>query len=294
MRADQHIGLLAQIEQLRHADDTRHIVQRPPAHRVPGMRAFATARGRQRQAVRHGIGAVEPLHVGARRHERGQGPLVQAKHVLHHLVLLLLDQAGVHAFFQAGRDFFFGHRTRGGGVNAQQLERARRGARKQLDKGFGRPGQPQHGPRHPAGHGFRVQLADALGHQLAKNNGGEGDHGHHQRSGGDGGRFFGRAPRLQPGSHAVAERGFAHNAVEHANRGDAHLHGRQKLVGVAQQFERCFGPVVASLSQRSQTRAFAAGQRQLRHGKHAVKQCQKNNQQKFHGTGAKMNTWHFT
>jgi hypothetical protein len=49
-------------------------------------------------------------------------PVVQVKHVLHHLVLVLLDQAGIHAFFKAGGDFFFRHGAAGRVVDAQQLE----------------------------------------------------------------------------------------------------------------------------------------------------------------------------
>ena len=99
---------------------------------------------------------------------------------------------------------------------------------------------------------------------------------------------------MQPRGHAFAECRLTHDAVEHANRGNAHLHRREKLVGVAQQLQRCFGTLVARLGQSCQTRPLAAGQSQFGHGKHAIEHGQKDDQQKFHGTRMKMDTWHFT
>jgi hypothetical protein len=77
-----------------------------------------TTRAGLLQAVGHRIGRIQPFHIRARHHQRGQRPIVKPKHVLHHLVLMLLDHARVDTLFEAGSDFFFGHGTRAGSVNA--------------------------------------------------------------------------------------------------------------------------------------------------------------------------------
>ena len=68
------------------------------------------------------------MHIGARHHERGEWPVVELKHVLHHLVLMLLDDAGVNALLQAGRYFLFSHGAGGVSVYTQQLQNRRCGA----------------------------------------------------------------------------------------------------------------------------------------------------------------------
>ena len=241
------LGLIAHIQQPRHADHAHHLIQRTPAHRVPGVAAVLALRAGLRQTVAHSAVRVQPGHVGARCHQRGQRPLVKAEYVLHHLVLVLLDHPGVHALFQAGADFFFRDVAGRVDIDAQNPQGVGRGARQKLDKRFGCYGQPQHGARHPAGHRFRVQLTDALGHQFAKNNGGEGDGGDHNRRGRNRRRAGMHAPGLQPQGQAVAEGCLAHDAIEHTNRSNPDLHRTQKLIGLTQQHQGCLRPFVPRL-----------------------------------------------
>ena len=230
-------------------------------------------------------GRVEPEHVGARHHDRGQRPVVEQKDVAHHLVLVGLDDAGAHALLQAGVDLGLGDSLHGGVVDAQQLERGLGGVGEQPDEGLGRLGHQRHGARDPARNGFGVDLADALGHQFAKDDGDEGDDQDHQHRRGDAGRALGQAPAKQDGGQVVAVRGLAHDAVEHADRGDAHLHRGQKLGRVVHQLERGLGAAVAAFGQRQQARLAARGQGQLRHGKSAIEQNQKQDQQGVHNRG---------
>jgi len=70
------------------------------------------------------------------------------------------------------------------------------------------------------------QLPDALGHELAKDDGGEGDQRDHDGCGRNGRRLVSHAKAVQPARHTGAEGGLANDAVEHTDRGDANLHGR--------------------------------------------------------------------
>ena len=128
----------AQRQQLRHADDAHHVVQRAAAHRIPGMDLVAHRVGRHLlQGLRDGVGGLQPLDVGARHHQRAEPPVVEVEHVAHHLVLVHLDHAGVDALLQAGRDLLLGHRAGRVQVDAQQLERRGGGARQQQHEGLG-------------------------------------------------------------------------------------------------------------------------------------------------------------
>jgi hypothetical protein len=88
------------------------------------VRALPGLDARKVQRLCHRKVSVHPTDVSARHHQRRQGPLVQAKHVLHHLAFMVFDQAGVQAFIEAGRDFFFSDSVVGLRVDAQQLEHA--------------------------------------------------------------------------------------------------------------------------------------------------------------------------
>ena len=94
-----------QAVQAEHAD---HIVERAAAHGQPRVAAVVDT---SEQCI-DGLVELEPLDLGARDHHRADLPLVEAEDVAHHLVLLALDDAGVDALFQAGRDLLLGDRAR--------------------------------------------------------------------------------------------------------------------------------------------------------------------------------------
>ena len=142
VRGHGRVGLVAQIQQPCDADDPHDLIERAPANRVMRM-AAATALGTGlRQAIAHVAFRVEPSHIGARRHQRGQRPLVEAEHVLHHLVLVLLNDSGIHTFLKTRTDLFFGDMARGVHIDTQHPQGVGGGARQQFDKGLGRCGQP--------------------------------------------------------------------------------------------------------------------------------------------------------
>ena len=72
------------------------------------------------------------------------------------------------------------------------------------------------------------------------------------------------------GGNIATESRLAHNAIQDANRGDAHLHSRQKLGWVFKQFERRGCPFVPCLLHCSQSGLSARRQGQLGHGKESV------------------------
>jgi hypothetical protein len=280
-RRDHWLDLAAQREQLGHVDHAHHVVQAAAAHRVPRMAGGAGLV----DGLSDSVGGIQPFDVGARQHQRCEQPVVEQEHVLHHLVLVLLDQAGVHALFQAGGDFFFRHRAAGAVVDAQQLEHRLRADGQQAHKGLGAGGHPHHGARHQARRGFGVELPDALGHQFAEDDGDEGDDGHHQRGGGDLGGARRHAKGLDPGGQAAAEGRLADDAVEHADGSDAHLHRREELRGVVKQAQGRLRTLVTRLPHGREPCLAAGRQGHFRHGKNAVEQRQKSNQQKVHDSG---------
>ena len=224
------------------------------------------------QSFCHGMAGIKPLNVAARDHERGEVAVVQAKNVLHHLVFVVLNDARVAPLGQAGADFFLCHRTASVVVHPQQFEHPLGGEGEQAHKGPRHARHPGHGAGHQAGDGFGIQLANALGHQLAKHDGDEGDDGDHHRRGRDAGRAIGQAPTHQRVRQRIAEGGFAQNAVDHADRRDAHLHGREKLRRVLKKHQRRLGGFVSGLRHGHELGLSARCKRQFRHGKSAVKQ----------------------
>jgi hypothetical protein len=185
-------------------------------------------------------------------------------------VLLRLDDAGVHALLQAVRDLLLRHAARLRGVDAQHLQHRLGGGRQQLDERAGGARQPGHRPGHDASHRLRVELADALGHQLAEDDGDEGDDGDDDGRGGDAREALGHAVPLQPRRQRGAERRLADDAVQHADGRDADLHGREELGRVLQQAQRHRGALVAVFGHDQEAGLAAGGQCELGHREHAV------------------------
>jgi bis(5'-nucleosyl)-tetraphosphatase (symmetrical) len=91
---------------------------------------------------------------------------------------------------------------------------------------------------------------------------------------------------VQPGGQRAAEGGFADDAVEHADGGDAHLHGGQELRRLLHQLQCRAGAGVAAFLHGRQPRLAAGGHRQFRHGEDAVEQGEKDDQQQIHARPA--------
>jgi hypothetical protein len=194
----------------------------------------------------------------------------------------LLDHACVHALFQAVGDFLFGHAARLRGVDPQQLEHAlgRRG--QQLHEGSRHPSQPGHRLRQQARHSFRIELADPLGYQFSEDDRYIGDQRHDDSGGCVSRGTLAQAQALQPVREPIAERGFADDSIEHADGGDTYLHGGQEPGGLFHQLEGGHRARVSAFRQQGKPGLSAGGQRQFRHGEHAVQQREQRNQQDFH------------
>ena len=282
MRINGIRGRWVQFQQVRHRNHALDLVQPAATHRIPGMRAFFTGVRHALECLRRGQIRIQPFNLGPWHHQGGQGPVVQMKHIAHHLMLVRFNQAGVHALLQAGRYFLDRDTAALRFIDAQQFQHALRAQGQQPDERFGQLRQPGHGPGNPARHAFRKHLADALGHQFAKNDGGEGDGRHHQRRGRDRRGRLAQAQARQPVGHRPAEGRLAHDAVEHADGGDAHLHRGQKLGGPLHQAQRGTGTGISAFFQRGQPGLATGRHGKLGHGEHAVEQGQKNDQDKVH------------
>ena len=265
----QRLRSVLRQQQLADADDAHHLVERVFAHRIPRVRAHIACR-QFVQRLRHRGVRIQPHHLVARHHDGRERALIELENVAHHAVLVLFDQPGIHTFDQTGGNFFLGHAARGLRVKRQQAQYGMRGVGQQQHKGARGARQPGHGARHEGGNLLGIDLPDALGHQFAKNQRDKGDACHHQSGGGKVRHALGRARQQQPARHDGAEGRIAHNAVEQADRGDADLHGREKVGRVLHQGQRRRSAGLLGGGQRIQPRLAAGGQRHFRHGKQAI------------------------
>ena len=169
---------------------------------------------------------IQPFNAGARQHDRREQAVIQQEDVLHHLVLMLLNQSGIHALLQTGGNFLFCHGPAGTVVNPKQFENGMGAEGQQPDKRLGPRSDPHHGTRHQARHGLGVKLTDALGHQFAEHNGDVGNGHHHNGRGRNVSRPRRNPQALQPHRQLAAEGRLANDAVQHTDGRDADLHRR--------------------------------------------------------------------
>lgn len=108
-------------------------------------------------------------------------------------------------------------------------------------------------PGHQTGKHLGVRLANALGHQLAHNDGEVGNQHHHQPRRGIAGIRKRHANRLQPCGQWADQGGLAHNTVKNTNRRDADLDGEQEARGIFTQLHRRSGTAIALINQLLQT-----------------------------------------
>ncbi len=132
-RVGQHVGQVGRLaarhrrQQALRRDHAQHFGQAAATDRV----ARVLVGGHQRQRFGQRCVDVEPGDLGARHHHRADLAVVEAKHVAHHLVLLLLDHAGVQALLEAGGNFLFGDAAVGPAANAEQAQHGHRAHRQQ-------------------------------------------------------------------------------------------------------------------------------------------------------------------
>ncbi len=268
----RHAALGQRLEQALGRDHADDVVQAAAADRVARVRLFGDDRAQHLGDRRVGI---EPADFGARNHHRADLAVVEAEHVAHHLVLLRLDHAGVQPFFQAGGDLFFRDGPVRVAPDADQPQDGLGGRGQQHHERARGHGQPLHRRRDDGGHRLGKHLADALGHQLAEDDRQHRDDQHHQRRGRDMRRAQPQAEHgVQPLAQRLGERGVADDAVEHADRRDAHLHRRQELGGMVVQVDRRLDAARARFQHHLQARLAARRQRHFRHRETGVQHDQ--------------------
>jgi hypothetical protein len=95
-RQVQRLAARQRRQQALRAEHAEHVVQPAAAHRI----ARVPVLGDDGQHLLERGPRVQPDDLGARDHHRADLPVVEAEHVAHHLVLLRLDHAGIHALLQ--------------------------------------------------------------------------------------------------------------------------------------------------------------------------------------------------
>ena len=175
-------------------NDAKQPVQTAIAHRKPGVLRLDEAL----QVVCCGKLDVDEHHIGARGHQRACLAIVEAKDISRHFLFMLLDDTCSRAFFQHGVDFLFRHAGVLVWSDTQETQQTVSRCRQQHDKRPHHHSQQLHGPGHEPRDGFWRDLSEALGHQLADD---DGDicHHHHDQGGGTKIRCFPwYIERLQP------------------------------------------------------------------------------------------------
>ena len=174
----------------------------------PALLARRRARGHQRQAGAHGVGAPAPRRRGRQRSDRRDAdrPL---RHVLVH---------GRRHQRDAARP----RRTRGAGAAQQpELVRARRGL-------AAHPGARAREPRLDRG-GQQGRAAGASRHDRAGQRRGRRSRGASARRGGEPGRRTGRHGRGDRTAHGRGDRGGRHRRRPRRRQGATRRHGRDAL-----------------------------------------------------------------
>ncbi len=226
---------------------------------------------------------VEIDDIGAGNHQRTDLAIIEAEDIAHHVVLLALDHAGLGTFFEHGLDFFLGDALRFLLALTHQAQDGVGGEGEQTLEGPRHQREEVHRPGDQAGDALGVELGDTLGYQFADDDGDIGDHHDHQAGGGDAACLRVETQCLQLDRQRYRQDGFADNAVEDADRGDADLDRGQEACRLVVQFDRDGGGAVAILRQPRQAGAPCRDEGDLGHGESAVDQHEGNQEQDFHG-----------
>ncbi|MNV50185.1 hypothetical protein D3C71_1421820 [compost metagenome] len=229
---------------------------------------------------------VQTHHITTRHHQRADLTVVQPEHIAHHGVLVRFDHARSGALHQHGVDLFFGHRAAAGFLHTHQAQQRARGGGQQQHKRLGGQRQKVDGPRHQAGKGLGVRLADALGHQFTHHDREIRDQHHHQAGGRVAAKRHGNAQCFKPQRQGPSQGGLTHDTVQHANRCDADLDGGEKTRGVFAQLHGSGGAAIALINQLLQPGFAGRDQSDLGHGKQAVEKDEGEEYCYFHTKGA--------
>jgi len=179
-----------------------------------------------------GVVEIEPVDLGARRHERPRGPVAEAEHRRDHLLLVRLDHAGGLRFGDKRFDFLIGDRVLRLGRLPENPEYEPRGGVKQPHQRRCDPRDNGHRGRHPAGYGLSVSQREILWQKLPDDDRKIGDQAdddavtHRIRNGER--KSSGKENVFQ----ALPQSGAGERSREDADKRYADLHRRQETAGV--------------------------------------------------------------
>ena len=131
-------------QDIAHLDHAQHPVGRPFGHGQQRVRAGVEHRAHCR-LVRSDI---DPVDLGARRHQLAHRALGQPHHALQHLVLFMLDHPAARGLGKQHVQFFGGNRALARGPHAKQADKQARRCIEQPHKRRSDLGQHRHRPRH--------------------------------------------------------------------------------------------------------------------------------------------------
>ena len=261
------------VQQILGMHDAQHFVDAALAQQQTGM----VARDDVFDGGVVGVVDVDPIDIGARRHDAADGVIGKVQHTFDHVALGLGEDAGLSTFGDHGLHFFFGHLILALAAKSDQGEDA-----------LGRDAQQQHQRRadlgddrhrHTDAHGDRLGMVhgDAFGYQFADDERAIGDAGNHDGNGDGIGIGCQQRPIVQHVGKRRRQGGARISAGDDADQRNADLYRREKQGRIFGQLDRLFGALVTGIGERAQPRASRRNDGKLRHREEAVQQDQQDN-----------------
>ena len=221
-----------------------------------------------------GVVEIEKNDLRPRRHEAGDGQLIEREHAFDHLFFGALKHARVQALFHEGAHFVFadvvGRRT---GFQPDEFYEELGAKFKQPQQRRRQPRQAAHRTGEQRGDFFRMREPHAFRHELAKN-----QHERRQPGGDDHereqigvSRPF-RPQRREPLAHFFRQMRPGEHAREHAREREPKFYKRQKSRGVLRERERLARADVTLSGEFAEFGLFRRDNGCLGHREHAIGQ----------------------
>ena len=272
----RHLGehVLHQVLAHDHADDRIHRSVLYRQHGVAG----------RPQLLDHflaRLAQVDQFDVEARRHQATGRSVGQPHDARDHVAFLGLEHAGALGLGDDGLDLLVGDPLLGLPALSEQAQHQPAGDVEQPDERGGDRGDERHQRGDAGGNALGIAQRDLLGHQLADDQRqvGNDDHDDADAQRQRDGRIDARAGkrRAQP----FAQGGAREGARQHADKGDADLHGGEELAGVLLQLEGHGGAAAPLGREHLEARRPGGHDGEFAHCKQAVDEGQDGDDQDF-------------
>ena len=205
-------------------DDADHVVDRAFADRQPRMLRFH----------QHLLGRrlvpfeVQPVDLGARRHDGAHGAVAEPHDAGDHAALVGFDGAVMLGLGDQHLDLLVGDLFLALAVLAEQPQNRAAGEIEQEDERQRHLGQDGHGRRDHDGDALGIAQRDLLGHEFADDQRAVGDRRHDDADAERIGKAGRHSHRHEGLAQPLAERCAGECARQHADQRDADLHGGQE------------------------------------------------------------------